>query len=171
MAKPLSDDTVETITAFIRAEKAYHMPSRKLAELISEKTGIKVSQPTAGRLRKLAVKPMRVAANDPNRNPDGTFAKGNAAGVHLPEFREIQDQLKDFIGREGVKLLKSLAENGEDKKNQRASIELIMNYAYGKPKQGVELTGKDGGPIQVDTWVDLLALVDKDDAAKGSPKD
>jgi len=163
MAKPLSEDKVSKIIAFIRAEKAYHMPSRKLAELISEKTGVKVSQPTAGRLRKLAVKPMRKAANDPNRTPDGRFAKGNAAGVHLPEFREIQDQLRDFIGRKGVKLLKGLAEDNEDKKNQRATIELILNYAYGKPKQGVELTGKDDEPIQVETWIDLLALADQDD--------
>jgi len=34
--------------------------SNVVAELISEKTGIKVFQPTAGRLRKLAVKPMRM---------------------------------------------------------------------------------------------------------------
>jgi hypothetical protein len=174
MAKPLPEETIEKITAFIRSEKAYHMSSRKLVELINENIGIKVSQPTAGRLRKLAVKPNRVAANDPNRNADGTFAKGNAASVHVPEFKEIQDQLRDFVGRKGIKLLKGLAEDSKDGKNQRAAIELMMNYAYGKPTQGVELTGKNGGPVQVQTWLDLLVLAeeaDKSDAAKGSQTD
>jgi hypothetical protein len=46
--------------------------------------------------------------------------------------------------------------------------------ALGIPDKNTAISGPGGGPIKVDTWVDILALAeeaDKSDAAKGSPKD
>ena len=43
-----------------------------------------------------------------------------------------------------------------------------------RDRRNIELTGKNGGPMQVQTWTDLMALAeeaDKSNAAKGSQKD
>lgn len=51
--------------------------------------------------------------------------------------------------------------------------ELLFDRAYGKPKQPTELTGKDGGPLNVSFDVDKLstaeaaALLDLMEKAKG----
>ena len=39
--------------------------------------------------------------------------------------------------------------NTSGEKDQLRALELIASYAYGKPKQGVELTGEDGGPVAI----------------------
>jgi hypothetical protein len=47
---------------------------------------------------------------------------------------------------QGWDSLISMAQDKEDRDRYRA-LDLLAAYAYGKPKQGVELTGADGGPI------------------------
>ena len=60
----------------------------------------------------------------------------------------------------GWQNLIDLANTSGDKDQLRA-LELIASYAYGKPKQGVELTGENGAPLNV--GVVILPSVKPDD--------
>jgi hypothetical protein len=68
---------------------------------------------------------------------------------------------------EGWTSLISVAQNPKDRDRYRA-LELLAAYAYGKPKQGLEVSGAGGGPIELSTADlaakarELAAKVDKD---------
>ena len=55
---------------------------------------------------------------------------------------------KDFMEKDGLEELRELAKNKEHK-DQFKSLELIAGYAFGKPKQGLELTGEEGNAIRI----------------------
>lgn len=40
-------------------------------------------------------------------------------------------------------------------KDRIRAIELLMAYAYGKPRQRTEITGEDGGPVQTEAAVKI----------------
>jgi hypothetical protein len=50
-------------------------------------------------------------------------------------------------------------------KDDRAAVQAalgILAYAWGKPRQAIELTGKDGGPVEVtDARARLAALLER----------
>jgi hypothetical protein len=85
-------------------------------------------------------------SNGDNRNSDGTFAEGNPGGPGRPKgsvsivakikakFEEDPEYFEEWIN----KLL-------EDPSNRKA----VMEQIDGKPKQSVELGGKDGAPLEV----------------------
>ena len=85
-------------------------------------------------------------SNGDKRNPDGTFAKGWEGGPGRPvgsvsivakikkKFEENPEYFEEWVS----KLM-------EDPKERRA----IMEQLDGKPKQSVELGGKDGAPLEV----------------------
>jgi hypothetical protein len=62
--------------------------------------------------------------------------------------RKFVEDCKYFMNKEGLAEIKKIAMNREDKNNFKA-LELICSYAFGKPKQGIELTGEDGEAIRV----------------------
>ncbi len=79
------------------------------------------------------------------------FVKGQSGNISgrpkaADEFRVrcrklVDEKVVDYWQRE--------LEN--DGPNAMKASELLSAYAYGKPSQAVELSGKDGGPITV-TW-------------------
>ncbi len=86
---------------------------------------------------------------DKSLNPDGRPRK-------LPELKDLVDDL--FGGEDGdtkgAAIRKVLEE--QYKKAERGdsrAAEIILGYAFGKPKQITEHTGKDGGPIETKTLV------------------
>ena len=50
-----------------------------------------------------------------------------------------------------LKSLQKFAQSGHWKQ-----IEYLMNQVIGKPRESVEITGKDGGPMEVQHWKDLI---------------
>ena len=85
-----------------------------------------------------------------NRDETGKFKKGQSGNPKgRPRVADVfRDRCRDFMSDEGWEKLKSIAINGK-KKDQFRALELIAAYAYGKPKQGVELSGEDGGNINI----------------------
>lgn len=87
------------------------------------------------------------------RNADGTFANGNPGGPGRPtgsvsivakikqKFLENPEYFEEWV----IKLM-------DDPKERRA----IMEQLDGKPKQSVELGGKDGAPIEVITGMRII---------------
>ena len=72
---------------------------------------------------------------------------GNPSG--RPKIaQEFRDNCREFMAEGGWDKLKSIVEDEKHRDRFRA-LELIMGYAYGKPKQGLELTGEDGGGITI----------------------
>lgn len=47
-------------------------------------------------------------------------------------------------------------------RDRLAAIKLLLEYAYGRPQESVEVTGKEGGPIRIETTkAHLVALLSK----------
>jgi hypothetical protein len=82
------------------------------------------------------------------RRKNGTFPKGVSGnpGGRPKEEREIVEAIRRRADEIVAGLLRAALAK---KPNVKASSELL-NRAYGKAKQVVELTGADGGPLQVD---------------------
>ncbi len=62
--------------------------------------------------------------------------------------QEFIKRCKVFMHDNGFHNLEAIATDTEDR-NQFRALELLCNYAFGKPKQGIELTGEDGESIKV----------------------
>ena len=86
---------------------------------------------------------------DERRNLNGPPRK-------LPELKDVIDHL---FGCEDGELPKSVIldvikpQLAKAKKGDSRAAELILGYAFGKPKQVSEISGKDGGAIETKTLV------------------
>ena len=60
----------------------------------------------------------------------------------------FRERCREFMTEDGWPILAEMANNPKGKDRFKA-IELILGYAWGKPKQGVELTGEEGDAIKV----------------------
>lgn len=88
------------------------------------------------------------------REAKGQFAKGaspNPGGRSKSE-REVVEAARAH----GVKIIERLAEMFFEDGNLYAGVE-ILNRAYGRAKQKVELTGEDGGAVRVEAVREVLA--------------
>jgi len=94
------------------------------------------------------------------RDSKGRFTPGNApkSPGRPAVARDFRKRCREFMEDSGWDELISLATDRKAKE-QRYALELIAAYAYGKPKQGVELSGPDGAPVQLD--LDTPALLRK----------
>lgn len=88
------------------------------------------------------------AENSAKTAPGRPFKKGKSGnpGGRPAVAKEFREKCREFMETEGWVKLFSLAQ--KEGKEQRYALELVCAYAYGRPRQGVELTGEDGGPIQ-----------------------
>ena len=85
--------------------------------------------------------------NTENLKPWKVGQSGNPSG--RPKIaEEFRDNCRAFMAEGGWEKLKSIVEDEKNRDRFRA-LELIMGYAYGKPKQGVELMGEDGDAIKI----------------------
>ncbi len=62
--------------------------------------------------------------------------------------REFRQLCRDFMNQRGWANLEAMA-NDPDSPHYFRANELIAAYALGKPTQGLEVSGKDGGPIML----------------------
>ena len=91
-----------------------------------------------------------------NLKPFKKGKSGNPGG--RPKIaKEFKEKCREFMGDEGWKKLVALAKDKKHRDHFRA-LETIIAYSYGKPKQGVELTGEDGAPIETVTNAKLSKL-------------
>ena len=91
-----------------------------------------------------------MAANSKKTAPGRPFKKGESGNPDgRPKIaQEFKDKCREFMSVEGWEKLRAIIDNPKHRDHYRA-LELIMGYAYGKPKQGLELTGEEGGSINV----------------------
>lgn len=84
-----------------------------------------------------------------NRDEQGRFPPG-ISGNPKGRPRRIPKWVAEIRRNEGEywKELHRLALESENDRTRLEAIKELLAYSRGKPKQGVELTGKDGGPIQ-----------------------
>jgi hypothetical protein len=82
------------------------------------------------------------------RDAQGRFVKGYKGGGRPAIAQEFRDKCRDYMSEKGWNNIVDMAEDPESPHRYKAN-ELIAAYAYGKPKQGVEFSGEDGGPVQV----------------------
>jgi hypothetical protein len=78
------------------------------------------------------------------------FSKGNSAAKGNGEARKMakyRQSIRSAVGCEQVQLIAlQLVDQAMD--GDVAAARLILEYTAGKPQAQVEVTGKDGGPIQ-----------------------
>ena len=99
-----------------------------------------------------------VNRGDNGRDSRGRFTKGNKGGGRPAIASDFRKRCREFMEADGWRILIDMASDPKAKE-QRYALELIAAYAYGRPKQGVELSGPDGAPVQID--LDTAALVRK----------
>lgn len=90
------------------------------------------------------------------------FEKGKSGNPGGRPKRDINlvRACKDF-NAEGLRILKNIARKKSHRQNDRIrAVELILAYGNGKPKQGVEISGPDGGPVTIAS-ADLLAQLER----------
>ena len=81
--------------------------------------------------------------NTENLKPWEPGKSGNPSG--RPKIaEEFRDNCRTFMAEGGWEKLKDIVEDKKNKDRFRA-LELIMGYAYGKPKQGLEIDTPAGG--------------------------
>jgi hypothetical protein len=100
---------------------------------------------------------MAVAANSrgtakPRGKPFAPGQSGNPSG-RPAVAKEFRERCREFMESEGWTSLISMAQDKKDRDRYRA-LDLLAAYAYGKPKQGVELTGDGGGPVMLGILTD-----------------
>lgn len=72
---------------------------------------------------------------------------GNPNG--RPKGKSFADYLTDDDKERVVKNILSLANDG-DKKTRLKANEILAGYIFGRPKQITEITGEDGGKLEVE---------------------
>jgi hypothetical protein len=80
------------------------------------------------------------------------FAKGKSGNpggrIKIPD--EFKNRAKSIVDKHVIKYWEKEVVN--EGPNAMKASELLVAYAYGKPSQAVELSGKEGGPIEV-SWL------------------
>lgn len=67
--------------------------------------------------------------------------------------------LAQSFGEEAIKGLIEIARDGEAPHAARvAAIKEVLDRGYGKAKQGIEMTGENGGPVETITRIELVPL-------------
>ena len=84
-----------------------------------------------------------------NRTKQGQFKEGQSGNPDgRPKVaKAFREECRKFMAEEGWEYLFKLAR--QEGREQKPAVELIAAYAYGKPKQGVELSGEDGNDIKI----------------------
>ncbi len=98
----------------------------------------------------------------PKKAPGRPFAKGKSGnpGGRAAWRDELVGQLKDAAPDALDRLLllsRGQAAGGKRPgvKEQLRAIELILSHTLGKPRERVELSGPEGGPVQVQAGIDV----------------
>jgi len=60
----------------------------------------------------------------------------------------FKERCREFMNIDGWPILVDMANDPKNKDRFKA-VELILGYAWGKPKQGIELTGDEGDAIKI----------------------
>ncbi len=91
-----------------------------------------------------------MSANSSKTDKSHLFKKGQSGNPNgRPKIADdFRDKCREFMSEGGWDKLKGIVDDDKHRDRFRA-LELIMGYAYGKPKQGMELTGEEGGVINV----------------------
>lgn len=91
--------------------------------------------------------------------PGRPFAKGKSGNPGgRPKLPEELKQAFRALAPEALKTLESVMRSSKARPGDRIrAAETILNRGYGTPVQAVEVTGRDGGPIESMTHEQALA--------------
>jgi hypothetical protein len=78
----------------------------------------------------------------------GIKTGGRAKGVPNKVTADIKALAQSF-GAEAITSLIEIARNSENDQARIAASRELLDRGYGKPLQGVEVSGPNGGPLQV----------------------
>lgn len=84
------------------------------------------------------------------RKPAGSGRKAGTPNKSTADVRAAAQ----LHGLEALKTLIHLMRNAEEDSVRRACANDILDRGFGKPRQQVEASGPDGGPIQTETITD-----------------
>ncbi len=94
---------------------------------------------------------------------------GRKAGSLNKATAGIRDAAQEYSAR-ALAVLVTVMESGESEAARVAAANAVLDRAHGKPKQGVEVAGVDGAPIQTESAVNVSGLTDEQLRALASIK-
>ena len=62
--------------------------------------------------------------------------------------KEFRERCREFADEKGLPVLIEIAETAKHK-DRMGAVKLLLEYGYGKPIQGVEFSGDEGGIINI----------------------
>lgn len=80
--------------------------------------------------------------------PEGKRRVGRPPGTKNLKTLEIEAAARAYAG-DALKALLHVATKGESEGARVAAAEALLSRGYGKPRQAVEHSGPDGGPLDV----------------------
>lgn len=93
----------------------------------------------------------------------GTSGNPSGRPKDYPGFREA---MRD-MGEKAVAVLQEILDHGEEAQRLHAA-KFVVEMGWGKAAQAVQLTGSEGGPVQVESSTNLKGFTDADlDALEG----
>lgn len=88
--------------------------------------------------------------------------KREGAGRPKGSRNKVTADIKAIAQSFGEEAIKGLIEISRDTKAPHAArvaaFREVLDRGYGKAKQGIEMTGEDGGPVETVTRIELVAL-------------
>jgi len=115
-----------------------------------KKTAKKATKKTAKRTSKNLI-PFQPGTSG---NPGGRPKKNRELEKLIQDL--LQDPKKD--NNEAVDILIEIARTrGKASRDRIEALRLLLAYGYGKPRQRMELTGNDGGPLELEVARGLIA--------------
>lgn len=90
--------------------------------------------------------------------PGGGRPKGSRDAATIEQKGTLSDLARSHAPA-ALQTLVDVATSGQSESARVTAASALLDRGYGKPSQGVELTGKDGGPVEIQSLQTFDALL------------
>lgn len=90
-----------------------------------------------------------------------TGKRGRPKGKRNAHTIELEKKAQEFAG-DALKALQHIALKGKSESARVSAATALLDRGYGRPKQAIEHSGEDGGPLEVVVTYEVVTPVAED---------